>query len=701
MKKLITLVFALAIIVGGFAQTQRTVLFEMFSGENCPPCAGTTPYVYYCVDNNPSEVQLIHYMSPVPTTGMLCQEDAADDNTRFSYYAGNQWSTPWGQQDGAMWDSTLLTNWGNDPVTWCANLNTGAPASTYLNAEYTVPAYFNMAVWDTFTSGATDSFYASVTITCFDTTGNDTFTMITPKLQFALVENLNYVAEIGNNGETFFGNVVRHMYPSASGTALPTSWANGQTATYTFKGKLPAYIRDKTQLNFIAFIQDNSTLKVMQSAGTLPFTFNTDIANGGIQGNFANCNSAQYTPSVVLANVGSTVITSCSIIVSLDNAIIDTVPWSGNLAVGATTVVSLSPINISAGTHTIRVNLSKPNNITDPNPANNTAGLSLEIADSAAVTPLSQGFENVVQGGQGWVATTGQASVFQRTLNDSAGIAEPWIIYTADHDSTWRVVSTAGDNSSHSLMLDWYDNEFSAGDPEFITAVDYLFSPSFSLGNVPHAVVTFSRAYQQIDWSQAEQGGTPSTDSLFIDVSTDCGNTWTNVYAQNGSGLASVPVYAWTGQTNPPVFVPTAAQWATDSADLTPFVNNPDVMLSFRASTAGTGSDGNNLYLDNINILAPYPAGIVTPSANVTSLEIYPNPTQDQVSLNVQLTQATEIVYHIVDMEGNDVSAYYHQQALPGQNTYSLSTASMASGTYLLQIVAGGERSSKLISVIR
>jgi hypothetical protein len=52
-------------------------------------------------------------------------------------------------------------------------------------------------------------------------------------------------------------------------------------------------------------------------------------------------------------------------------------------------------------------------------------------------------------------------------------------------------------------------------------------------------------------------------------------------------------------------------------------------------------------------------------------------------------------------MEGNDVSAYYHQQALPGQNTYSLSTASMASGTYLLQIVAGGERSSKLISVIR
>ncbi len=699
MKKISTLVFALAMVAGGFAQTQRTVLFEMFSGENCPPCAGTTPYVYYCVDNNPSKVKLIHYMAPVPTTGMLCQEDPADDNTRFSYYAGNQWSTPWGQQDGAMWDSTLLTNWGNDPVTWCANLNTGQPASTYLNTEYTVPSYFNMAVWDTFTSGTTDSFYASVTITCFDTLGNDTFTMLTPMLQLALVENLNYAAPIGNNGETFFGDAVRAMYPSASGTALPAVWANKQTATYTFKGKLPSYIRDKSQLNFIAFIQDNSTLKVMQTAGTSPFTFSTDLANGGVVGNFANCNSTQYTPAVSLVNAGSTTITSCSIVVSLDNTTLDTIPWSGNLPVASNAQVTLSPINISAGTHTVKVNLIKPNNIADPNPANNFGELSLVISDSAANTPIFQGFESVVQGGQGWVATAGQSPVFQRTLRNSTGSAEPWTIYTPYHDSTWRVVSTAGDNSSHSLMLDWYDNEFSAGDPEFITAIDYLYSPSFSLPNVPHAVVTFSRAYQQIDWSQAEQGGTPSTDSLFIDVSTDCGNTWTNVYAKNGSDLATAPTYT-LGQNNPPVFKPTAAQWATDSADLSSFVNNAEVILSFRASSAGTGSDGNNLYLDNINISAPYPAGIATPSANVESVELYPNPAHDQVTLNVQLTQAAEIVYNIVDLEGKDVSAYYHQQALPGQNTYTLSTASMASGTYLLQIVAGGERSSKLISVM-
>ena len=97
MKKLVTLSFAFIITILTFGQgVQRVVLFEEFTGENCPPCASVNPYVDALAATRPNEVVLIHYLAPVPTPGILSAQVSALVNGRMNYYGVN--STPWGQE---------------------------------------------------------------------------------------------------------------------------------------------------------------------------------------------------------------------------------------------------------------------------------------------------------------------------------------------------------------------------------------------------------------------------------------------------------------------------------------------------------------------------------------------------------------------------------------------------------------------------
>ena len=144
LKKLFPFAIALLLSSLAFSQAPRLVLFEEFTGENCGPCAGTNPYVQTLIDAYPTSVVWVRYQCNIPTPGTLYYQDQTDVNTRLDYYGVN--SAPWGQQDGAMWDSSLISNWGNQPITWCADTNTGALNTVYLDHEKTVVSPFTIAV---------------------------------------------------------------------------------------------------------------------------------------------------------------------------------------------------------------------------------------------------------------------------------------------------------------------------------------------------------------------------------------------------------------------------------------------------------------------------------------------------------------------------------------------------------------------------
>ena len=658
MKKTFTLLAAILITGSIFAQAQRLVLFEEFTGENCPPCAAYNPYVDALANAYPSEVVLMHYLAPIPTAGILSGQVYAVVNGRLNFYGVN--STPWGQQDGAMWDSSLLTNYGNNPISWCVNLNTGYQNADYLNSESQVPSPFTITISDVLT-GVSDSFYATVTITAEQTINLPSEL----KLQMAMVENLQFNTPPGNNGETSWGNAVRAMYPSYAGTGLSSSWTNGQVATYTFKGKMPSFIRDKTQVRFVAFIQDNIDKHVQQTAISSFYSFDVDVATAGLQGSFDNCPSSQYAPIINITNVGNNTISSCNISEYLDNVFIDSSTWSGSIANGGLASVSLARLTIPTGIHKITVQLTSPNNTGDPNPGNDSVSIVVSIPDSETNMPLVEGFEN------GDPAT-------------NAG----WAVENPDHDSTWRVVST-GDNSASSYMVDFIDEY----EHDFVGPTNNLYTPPLNLAYAAHATIKFSFANQWIYFGLNQQGdSTFGLDSLYIDVSSDCGNTWTTVY---GTGATTAGAQS---DNSLYIFEPTADQWISDTADISVAANHENVLLRFRPLFY----DGNQFFLDNVNIYkydsVPYnPAGI-EPVSNIQSLTVYPNPASNMLNFNLTINGPSHLTYVITDVSGRVLQSE-NTTGVAGENIYSVNTSTLASGTYFLTLNTEGQQTSRIFSV--
>jgi PKD repeat protein len=127
---------------------------------------------------------------------------------------------------------------------------------------------------------------------------------------------------------------------------------------------------------------------------------------------------------------------------------------------------------------------------------------------------------------------------------------------------------------------------------------DDLLLPVIDLTTAIHPVFYFDVAYRQY---------TGSSDALKIEISTDCGTTYTpSTYNKSGATLATV---------TPPVttkFSPTlASQWRKDTLDLTPYIGN-----KIRLKMVGMCGYGNDLFIDNFEI-KEYISGN-TPVANFT-----------------------------------------------------------------------------------
>ncbi|NUM51551.1 MAG: PKD domain-containing protein [Flavobacteriales bacterium] len=81
------------------------------------------------------------------------------------------------------------------------------------------------------------------------------------------------------------------------------------------------------------------------------------------------------------------------------------------------------------------------------------------------------------------------------------------------------------------------------------------------------------------------------SDTLSVLVSTNCGQTWTQVYYKGGTILSTAP-------NSNQSFIPAVNQWRTDTINLNAYIGQPSVTISFR----NHNRYGNNLYIDNINI---------------------------------------------------------------------------------------------------
>ncbi|MES2762891.1 MAG: PKD domain-containing protein [Bacteroidota bacterium] len=169
-----------------------------------------------------------------------------------------------------------------------------------------------------------------------------------------------------------------------------------------------------------------------------------------------------------------------------------------------------------------------------------------------------------------------------------------WYIVDAGNDNVkWKLATTAGYSSTQSTVFDNWTDSITPTRDELKTYVN--------LSGFSTAKMTFYRSYSQTF-------AAPYVDTLQIGVSTNCGTSTTYPYLKGGSQLAT----ATTANSNAP-FTPTATtQWVKDSVDLTAYVGQSNVMVSF----INRGHYGDAIYLDNINITG---VAATTPTAAISS----------------------------------------------------------------------------------
>jgi len=628
MKK-ITLLLAAVTMLFTFhanAQSQRLVLFEEFTQASCPPCASTNPGLNAILHAAGNDVKIIpiKYQTSWPGVDPMNAQNATPVQTRVTYY--NVGGVPNGIEDGNVYNA--------QPSTFTQAL---------INSRYAVASPFTMTLSHSFNT-TLDSIYVNLDITCTQATSG------TFKCRVALCEKeIVFCSAPGTNGEMDFSEVMRDMYPSATGTTMATAWTVGQTQNITFAKKVPTYIYDKSTLDVVAFIQDDATKEVKQSAVSFPHPIALDarISCTGVTGIPAISCGAPVSALVNVKNNGTTTLTAFDITYVVDGNT-NTLPWTGSLAAGASTNVTIPNLNLTSGNHVMNVTVANPNGATDYNTYYDSKSTTFNTYSAAgAVLPLVQAFTS---------------ATFPPTN---------WYISNADAGFTWTR-STAGLNGAGSAKIDFYNSPVNQID--ILGANNYDFSPN----GTTSAQIDFDVAYCQYS---------TENDRLQVEYSLDCGTTWTSVYNESGTVLASgnpVSTAAWTPTT--------ASQWHHKTGSLNGAVGNASVFVRFKATSAF----GNNCYVDNINVSTNMTTSIA-PISSDRNISLYPNPSQGDVNLTLNLDNAQDVSVVVTNTLGAIVYSLDLKNVSNG--TYPLNLVGQSKGNYMVMVKTKDNVITKRISI--
>lgn len=258
-------------------------------------------------------------------------------------------------------------------------------------------------------------------------------------------------------------------------------------------------------------------------------------------------------------------------------------------------------------------------------------------------------------------------------LNGTSG----WYTYNPNGNNTFAITTSAAHTGAKSVKLTNFGQSGQNFDELISSAVDLSGS---SAGNT---TFSFRYSYRRKQQSIVER--------LRLFFTPDCGDNW--ILAKNMSGSAlSIDIVptAWTPSSQ--------ADWTTVHIEMTAttptgvpydtfFVDN------FRYKFEFEGNNGNNIFIDDINIYAGPPSDNVVTSGieelgMLSGLNLFPNPTENELNLsfNIEENQAVEITF--LDLTGKVVKTTRVNAAI-GSNQVHMNTSELSSGVYFLHVKTG------------
>lgn len=340
----------------------------------------------------------------------------------------------------------------------------------------------------------------------------------------------------------------------------------------------------------------------------------------------------EYTtvPQLRVQNTGTVTVNSFNINLTVNNGGLMIIPHTETLAPGAEILVSLEEITLDEGLNTLSFELSDPNGLFDIDPSNNSQTVKTIVNSASLVIPLREDFD--------------------------AGLGE-WTSINPRSQDTWEIVST---NFNQSVVYNGFSNTLQGDEA-------WLVSPVLDFSSANSASIFFDLSYTY-DLQHA--------DRIRILTSTDCGETFSKVvYDEAGEDLAvATSSTSWKPDSE--------GEWTRKFTTLNELAGKSAARIAFVV----TNANGNNLYLDNLEIFA---ADDPDPKEVEDLFLVYgadPSmPGSFYITFNLETPQP--VGYEVIDVTGRTIVSTEVSQVL--NQTFLVNAGRTAAGIYILRLRIG------------
>ncbi|MFN5620042.1 MAG: T9SS type A sorting domain-containing protein [Flavobacteriales bacterium] len=251
---------------------------------------------------------------------------------------------------------------------------------------------------------------------------------------------------------------------------------------------------------------------------------------------------------------------------------------------------------------------------------------------------------------------------------ETAGFPDSWVV---EEGAAWTVTGDASGFGTGNYCMR-YDNYYN--DAQGARHRVWLGKRSGSdLG------ISFDVAYAQYSDGY--------TDTLAVVYSTDCGDTWTELWSLGGDDLSTAP-------DNTGYYVPVASEWASYGANLPGGVLFEDVIIAFE----NRGHYGNVIYVDNINVFTNF--SVDETSGSSAAMTVFPNPASTQLRISASDLHGGNYRIQLFDLTGKlviETTVF----AAGARLEKSIDLPELANGQYVVTLAGDKETIRQSLTIVR
>lgn len=263
------------------------------------------------------------------------------------------------------------------------------------------------------------------------------------------------------------------------------------------------------------------------------------------------------------------------------------------------------------------------------------------------------------------ISQTGVPAPYSESFEGAENLGEiAWYVENEDGELTWQLNQEEGYLSTQSVWIENFNN--------LPLNEDFLESTTIDLSQLDTAIVTMRVAYAEKNDQSLER--------FKVSISNDCGEEWT--FKELFTSTSDLP------STDPTddYFVPSGPDdWhllVVNNIDPDERTENFRLQLSFRSN------GGNNIYVDDINIIDEPLLSVENIEIEKDVLEIFPNPNSTGLAtLQLDQLSSSRVQIEVYDAMGRKLNNLWSGELPVGKQALELDLSALSQGVYTLRAV--------------